>query len=133
MRQIYDPIRHKMVKHTPEEGVRQSVISALTGRCGYPATHLVVEYAFRFNKLSCRADVVVFNRDLQPALLVECKAPGVRLSEETISQVVRYNLVLQVPYILITNGDLFYLCRRSCDGSYEPCGKMPSFEELCQI
>ncbi len=133
MQQIYDPIRRKMVKHTPEEGVRQRVISALTGRYGYPATHLAVEYAFQFNKLQYRADVVVFNRALKPALLVECKAPMVKLSEETVNQVVRYNLVLQVPYILITNGELFYLCRRVPDGNYVPCGKMPSFEELCKI
>ncbi len=133
MQQIYDPIRHKTVKLTPEEGVRQGVISMLMKRCGCPATHLAVEYGFKFNNLQYRADVVVFNRALQPALLVECKAPDVKLSEETVSQVVRYNLVLQVPYILITNGELFYLCRRACGGNYEPCGKMPTFEELCQI
>ena len=133
MDQIFDPIRKKFVKLTPEEQVRQHVIKTLTGCYNYPETHLAVEYAFTYNKLQYRSDIVVFNRALQPAMLVECKAPEVRLSEDVIDQVIRYNRVLQVPWILITNGELFYLCERSCQGNYQPRAKMPTFEQLCSI
>jgi len=133
MDQIYDPIRKKFVKLTPEERVRQHVISMMLRCYGYPETHLAVEYGFKYNKLQYRADVVVFNRALQPAMLVECKAPSVKLTEDVIDQVIRYNYVLSVPYILITNGELFYLCRRDSEGDYLQCTKMPSFDDLCAI
>jgi type I site-specific restriction endonuclease len=133
MDQVFDPIRKKFVKLTPEEGVRQHVIRTLTGCYGYPETHLAVEYGFKYNKRQYRADVVVFNRALKPALLVECKASSVNLTMDVIDQVVRYNYVLDVPWILITNGDLFYLCRRDANGDYLQQSRMPSFDELCQI
>ena len=133
MDQIFDPIRKKFVKLTPEEQVRQHVIKTLTRCWGYPETHLAVEYGFKYNKRQYRADIVVFNRALQPRLLVECKAPEVHLTAEVIDQVVRYNYVLDVPYILITNGELYYLCRREEDGRYLQQGTMPSFDELCEI
>ena len=133
MDQVFDPIRKKFVKLTPEEGVRQHVIRTLTGCYGYPETHLAVEYGFKYNKRQYRADVVVFNRALKPMLLVECKAPSVNLTMDVIDQVVRYNYVLDVPWILITNGELFYLCRRDDSGDYLQQSRMPTFDELCQI
>lgn len=133
MDQVFDPIRKKYVKLTPEEGVRQHVVRMLTGCYSYPETHLAVEYAFKYNKLTYRADVVVFNRALKPVLLVECKAPSVKLTEAVIDQVIRYNYVLDVPYILITNGDLYYLCRRDFEGDYLQCSAMPSFDQLCEL
>ena len=131
--QIFDPIRKKFVKLTPEEEVRQHVIKVLTRCQGYPETHLAVEYGFKYNKRQYRADIVVFNRALLPRLLVECKAPSVKLTPEVIDQVVRYNYVLDVPYILITNGELYYLCRRAEGGAYLQQGTMPTFDELCEI
>lgn len=130
---IFDPVRRKEVRRTPEEEVRQSVISMLQSGCGVPLTHIASEYSFKFNGLQYRADVVVFNRALQPVMLVECKAPKVTLSEDVVMQTVRYNYVLNVPYIFITNGNLFYLCRRDGEGQYQPVRKMPSFEELCSL
>ena len=133
MDQIFDPIRKKFVALTPEEQVRQHVIKVLTRCQGYPETHLAVEYGFKYNKRQYRADLVVFNRALQPRLLVECKAPSVKLTAEVIDQVVRYNYVLDVPYILITNGELYYLCRRDASGGYLQQNRMPTFDELCEI
>ena len=133
MDKVFDPIRKKYVKLTPEEEVRQHVIRMLTGCYGYPETHLAVEYGFKYNKLTYRADIVVFNRALSPVLLVECKAPDVKLTEAVIDQVVRYNKVLDVPYIFITNGELSYLCRRDSEGDYLQCPQLPSFEDLCLL
>ncbi len=133
MDKVFDPIRKKYVKLTPEEEVRQHVIRILTGCYGYPETHLAVEYGFKYNKLTYRADIVVFNRALQPRLLVECKAPSVKLTMNVIDQVIRYNYVLDVPYILITNGELFYLCKRDEAGDYLQQSSIPSFDELCEI
>ena len=133
MNQVFDPIRKKYVKLTPEEGVRQHVIKVLTRCHGYPETHLAVEYGFKYNKRQYRADIVVFNRALQPRLLVECKAPSVQLTPTVIDQVVRYNYVLEVEYILITNGEVYYLCRRGEGGQWLKCSSMPTFDQLCAI
>ncbi len=130
---IFDPVRRKEVRRTPEEEVRQAVISMLLNGCGVPLTHIASEYSFKFNDLQYRADVVVFDRALRPVMLVECKAPQVTLSEEVVMQTIRYNYVLNVPFIFITNGNLFYLCRRDSEGRYQPERKMPSFEELCNL
>ena len=132
MEQIYDPVRKKLVKATPEEKVRQDIIRGLVEHCAVPITHIAVEYAFHYNKLLYRADVVVFDRTLQPCLMVECKAPSVALSEETCLQVARYNYVLDVPYILLTNGLHSYLCHRNGEGEYSVTNRMPSYEEMCQ-
>lgn len=132
MDQIFDPIRKKYVALTPEEQVRQHVIRVLTRCYGYPETHLAVEYAFKYNKLQYRSDIVVFNRNLKPAMLVECKAADVKLTEAVIDQVVRYNRVLDVPWIFITNGEVSYLCHRDTQGDYLQQSSMPSFDKLCQ-
>lgn len=130
---IYDPIRRKEVRRTPEEEVRQGVVSMLQTGCGVPLSHIAVEYSFQFNGRQYRADVVVFDRSLQPQMLVECKAPQVTLTEDVVMQTIRYNYVLCVPYIFITNGNLSYLCRRDGEGRYQQVRKMPSFEELCNL
>ena len=130
---IYDPVRRKEVKRTPEEEVRQMVVKMLQEGCSVPLSHIAVEYSFKFNGLQYRADVVVFDRQLRPRLLVECKAPQVALTEAVVMQAVRYNNVLCVPYIFITNGNLSYLCRRDGQGQYRQEKRMPSFEELCKI
>ena len=133
MSQIFDPIRKKYVERTPEEEVRQAVISNLMGVMEVPETHIAVEQGFKFNGLQYRADIIVYGRDLAPAMLVECKAPSVQLTVDVIDQVVRYNYVLDVEYILITNGELFYLCRRDGNGGWLQCSEMPSFDDLCEI
>ena len=113
---IFDPLRKIDVARTPEEEVRQSVIFWLNAEKGIPLVMMASEYAFHFNSMTYRADIVVFGRDARPLMLVECKAPSVRLDRKVIEQGVRYNRVLNVRYMLFTNGVNMYFCERTGDG-----------------
>ena len=123
---IYDPLRRKWVARTPEEEVRQGVIAWLRDQKGFPEGLMESEYGFDYNRRHYRADILVFNRQLQPHLLVECKAPSVKIDAAVIEQVVRYTRVLAVKYILVTNGESAHLLRRLTEGSgYEYLSDIP--------
>lgn len=102
--QIFDPIRRKYVVATPEENVRQYFIRLLHEDYGYPYDLMANEYSIEMGLLSRRCDTVIFDRQLSPLVIVEYKAPSVDLSQHVVEQVFRYNSVLKVPYIYITNG-----------------------------
>lgn len=123
---LYDPLRRKWVARTPEEEVRQAVIAWLRDVQGFPVGLMESEYGFVYNRRRYRADVLVFDRQLQPYLLVECKAPEVTLGQSVVDQVVRYTRVLPVRYVMVTNGRTTHLLVRSEDGgSYEALTAMP--------
>ena len=129
--EIFDPIRRKMVARTPEEEVRQHLIAWLTSEKKVPQTLMRSEFGFEYNGRRYRADILVFDRALHPLLLVECKAPDVRLDEAVIEQAIRYNRVLQVKFILISNGKTAYLCRwNSARGGYETATTLPTYAEM---
>ena len=129
--EIFDPIRKKMVARTPEEEVRQQLIAWLLNDRKVPQTMMRSEFGFEYNGRRYRADILVFNRDLHPLLLVECKAPEVRLDEAVIDQVLRYNRGLQVKYILISNGKTAYLCKwNASEGRYTLSEKFPTYLEM---
>lgn len=109
--EIFDPVRHKYVMLTPEEWVRQHLIAFLVHIKGYPVSVIGVEKQLLINKLPRRFDLVVFGRSANPFLLVECKAPGVDITEKTFDQAARYNMLLQAEYFIITNGLEHYTCR----------------------
>ena len=126
MSEIYDPLRRKWVARTPEEEVRQSVIAWLRDTKGVPVGLMESEHGFVYNRRRYRADVLVFDRQLQPLLLVECKAPEVKLDAKVIEQVVRYTRVLAVRYVLVTNGTRTILLGRRADGGgYDPLSEIP--------
>jgi len=109
--EIYDPVRHKFVALTPEEWVRQHLISFLVQVKGFPLPVIGVEKQLMLNKMPKRFDLVIFNRNGSPLILAECKAPGVEISEKTFDQAARYNMLLKAEYFLITNGLEHYPCR----------------------
>ncbi|MCR5710385.1 MAG: type I restriction enzyme HsdR N-terminal domain-containing protein [Bacteroidales bacterium] len=125
METIYDPLRRKEVARTPEEEVRQGVIAWLHSSMGVPLVRMASEWGFTYNRRRYRADVVVFDRSLQPRLLVECKAPGVPLDGAVVEQVVRYTRVLKVEYIMVTDGTVTHLLSRRDDGGYSPAASLP--------
>src|ERR1039458_9511000 len=100
---IFDPIRKKWLILTPEEHVRQYMIQYLTGVMRYPASLLAVEKTILVGKLNKRFDIVAYNRDHKPWMLVECKAPEVRVSESTLHQLLSYQSAVQCGYWLLTN------------------------------
>ena len=101
---IYDQIRKKFVQLTPEEWVRQNFLAYLTNAMGYSGSLVSVEMGFRLYKVFYRADIVVFNRQGNPALIVECKAPDIPIKQDHFDQITRYNYELKVRYLIVTNG-----------------------------
>jgi type I site-specific restriction endonuclease len=129
--QVFDPLRKKYVRLTPEEKVRQNVIAWLEQEWEVPLTLMSSEWAFTFNGMQYRADVLVFDRGLQPLMLVECKSPDVPIDQTVVDQVIRYNLSLKVKYILITNGKSSYLCGRNPETEqYEFLDRIPKYEQM---
>ena len=127
---IFDPVRKHYVALTPEEWVRQHLVNYLVQHRGVPAGLMQVEAALRLNGLSHRADVVVFDRQAQPLLVAECKAPTVQLTNEVLQQACRYNIRFCARYILISNG-LQHLCLRidRKTGAAEPIA-VPMYNEM---
>lgn len=101
---VFDPIRRKDVALTPEELLRQLVLLYLLEEKKYPAHRIRSEVGIEVNGLRRRCDVVVFDADLKPWLLVECKSPKVALDQKTFEQAARYNLRLRAPFLSVTNG-----------------------------
>ena len=102
--EIFDPVRRRWVRLTPEEWVRQQTVSMLHSQYGYPLELMQIEAAITVAGLTKRCDIVVYDSDVKPFMIVECKKESVPLSQKAVDQASRYNLVLQVPYLVITNG-----------------------------
>lgn len=114
-RYVWDPLRKSYLKLTPEEFVRRHAINYLISECNVEPQSIAQEYPVPINGTAQRADIVVVGRDLRPVILVECKAPDVKITQETLSQAVRYNSVLDAQYIILTNGVKHY-CFEVIDG-----------------
>jgi hypothetical protein len=105
---IFDQSRRKFVLLTSEEWVRQNCLHFLHLHKNFPLNLLSVEKSFKLNNLVLRYDIVAYSKNAKPVLLVECKAPDVKIAQQTFDQIAVYNLELKVPYLVVTNGiDLF--------------------------
>ena len=128
---IFDAFRKKFVKLTPEEWVRQHFARYLVEEKGYSASLMAVEMNMQYNRLNFRADVVVYNRQAQPVMIIECKAPEVAIRQEHFDQIVRYNMQLRVRYLIVTNGLEHYCCRLDYEqGSYVFLKDIPEYAQL---
>ena len=114
---------------TPEERVRQWFIRQLSDNMGVPAHLMMSEVAFKFGGKPYRADILVYGRDGSPVAIVECKRPDVEITAQVASQALRYDAVLSVRYIFLTNGVSTYVYRRE-GGAFVRCGSIPSYEEM---
>ncbi len=102
--QVFDEFRKKWLQLSPEEFVRQHVLHYLVHTCKYPASSMAIEKALQLNDTIKRFDIVVYSKQLQPFLVIECKAPYIPLEQSVLEQALRYNLVLKAPFVMITNG-----------------------------
>ena len=118
-------IRKKELLCTPEEWVRQHFIHKLIHEDKIPEVLIASEFTLSYNGRSKRADIVVFNRQQQPVLIVECKATRISISEETLFQIAKYNFELKVPYLVMTNGNHHFFCR-----STQATGSLDYLEQL---
>ena len=107
---IFDAIRKKFIILTPEEWVRQHVVNYLLEEKKYPKSLINVEKILLINGLRKRYDIVVFNPDGSIFILIECKAPEVKIGQVTFDQIARYNMTLQAEFLMVTNGLNHYFC-----------------------
>ncbi|RTY88665.1 type I restriction enzyme HsdR N-terminal domain-containing protein [Flavobacterium sp. RSP49] len=107
---IFDAIRKKFIILTSEEWVRQHVIQFLLEEKKYPKSLINVEKVLKVNGLRKRYDVVVFNKDGSIFILIECKAPEVKITQATFDQIARYNMTLKSEFLMVTNGLNHYFC-----------------------
>lgn len=101
---IWDELRRKMVRLTPEEWVRQHVVHYLLDKLGYPAELLMNEVGLQVGGTHKRVDTILYDKQLKPLMLLEYKAPEVPLSQRVLEQALRYNMALRVPYLVLSNG-----------------------------
>lgn len=121
---IFDKTRKKHLVLTPEEGVRRRVLAFLATRTDPKL--IAQEYPVDVNGQSQRADIVVFSPDARPLMVVECKAPEVRISAETLAQAHRYNAVLGAPFVMLTNGADTFIYEVDENGNYLPVSELPN-------
>lgn len=128
---IFDPFRSKYLVLSPEENVRQHFARYLIEELSYPATLMMSEHSLTLNKMNKRCDLIVFDRSGNPLVLVECKAPEVKISQSVFDQVARYNQVFKVSYLMVSNGLKHYCCKIDfISEKIDFLNAMPSYEEL---
>jgi type I site-specific restriction endonuclease len=124
---IFDEIRKQWVVLTPEEWVRQNLLQYLVLVKKYPAALIAVEKEIRLAAITNRFDIVVYDRNTQPWMIVECKEMNISLTQTVLDQALRYNISLNVPYIVITNGSYCYGFSGK-KGQLEELHRLPEFE-----
>ena len=109
--QIFCEWRHKWVRLTPEEWIRQQLLHHLVEQLGYPSSLIAVETAIQVGETKKRCDAVVYDRSMHPVILIECKAETVPLTQRTLDQALVYNRQLNVPYLILHNGPQTIIAR----------------------
>lgn len=128
---IFDVIRKRYVRLTPEEWVRQHLLHYLIDHLAYPRTLVRIEQGVRYNRLQHRADILVYDRAAKPLILVECKASHVPLNHDTWGQIARYNAQFGASMLVVTNG-LQHFCWQLdyVQGDHTLLPSIPSFDAL---
>lgn len=125
-RQIFDDTRKKWVSFTPEEWVRQNFLQYLLQTMKYPASLIAVEKELQLGELKKRFDILVYDRQHTPWLMVECKSMDVSIDDAVVHQVLRYNMAIPVRYLVVTNGNQSWFFERKV-GRLEPIREMPEW------
>ncbi len=107
---IFDSIRNKYVVNTPEEWVRQNTVKYFNEELGFPKSLIALEKQFQLHRRIKRTDIMVHDNSGEAVILVECKRPSIKITQSTFDQAFRYNIILKVPYLVITNGEELYCC-----------------------
>lgn len=123
---IFDEFRKQWLRLTPEEWVRQNFLQYLLQVKKYPASLTAVEKEIRLGELKKRFDILVYDNQHQPWLMVECKGMDVQLNQGVLQQILRYNIVVPVPYLVITNGEYCSAFMKK-NGSLEPLITLPEY------
>lgn len=128
---VYDPLRDKWVRLTPEEWVRQHFTAWLGSEYHYPASLTANEIGIEVNGTRKRCDTVVFRREGTPLIIVEYKAPDIHITQDVFDQIVRYNMSLRAEYLVVSNGLAHYCCRIDyASNSYHFIPRIPDYHEI---
>ena len=128
--QIFCDWRRKWVRLTPEEWVRQQLLHRLVEQLSYPASLIAVEAAIMVGDAKKRCDAVVYDRTMQPLMLIECKAETVPLTQKTLDQAVIYNRRFCVPYLLLHNGPQTIFVTIQPNGTNTHTQGLPRYTDL---
>jgi len=132
--QIFDSLRKKFIRLTPEEWVRQNFVQFLITEKKYSPSLIVVEAGVKVNNNPQRADLVVFDRQGSPVLAAEFKSPDVKISQQTFDQIVRYNMQLKVKFLIVSNGMEHYCCSINyAENSYAFLQEIPYFVDVLPV
>jgi hypothetical protein len=130
-RQIFDFLRRRYVALTPEEWVRQHFVHFLTEQKGYPKGLLANEVEQKIGNKKLRCDTLLYNKDLQPRMIIEYKAPEIAITQRVFNQITVYNFLLHVDYLIVSNGHQHYCCRMDYEkGEYTFLQDIPHYTEL---
>ena len=130
-RQIFDFLRRKYVALTPEEWVRQHFVHYLLEHKGYPKGLLANEVELVVGEKKLRCDTLLYNRALQPQMIVEYKSPDIELTQRVFDQITVYNFLLRVDYLVVSNGRQHYCCRMDYGRqSYTFLREIPEYADL---
>lgn len=128
---IFDPIRKKYVRLTPEEWVRQHFAMYLVNEGNYPPGLIIIEASFGLYRTKKRIDILVHDRAGKPVMIVECKEPDTPLDEKVFEQIATYNMEFRVPYLVVTNGIRNLACRMDFGNmKFEFLEVIPQYGEL---
>ena len=126
--EVFDIIRKKWIVLTPEEWVRQNWIHFLCTEKKYPSSLIAVEKETHLGELKKRGDLVVYNRQSLPWMIIECKEMEVALSQKTLDQILRYHISLPAEYLIITNGT-YSIGYKKEKGQFFEIDLFPDFED----
>lgn len=128
---VFDPVRHKYVALTPEEWVRQHFVNFLIAKKGYPASLLGNEISLSLNGTAKRCDTILFSHTASPQMIIEYKAPHIKITQNVFSQISRYNMALHVDYLVVSNGLAHYCCRMDYEHrTYAFLPDIPAYKDL---
>ena len=128
---IYDILRRKYVALTPEEWVRQHFVHYLIEHLGYPSGLMANEKQLQIGDKHLRCDTLLYNRGLQPQMIIEYKAPSVALTQRVFDQILTYNLLLHVDYLVVSNGLQHICCKTDYNNQkYLQFNTIPEYEKL---
>lgn len=129
--EIRDPLRRRWLVLTPEEWVRQTFTIYLADTLGVPATMTANEVGIHLNGTLKRCDTVIYDRRLKPLAIVEYKAPHVAITRQVFEQILRYNIVLGVKYVIVSNGMRTLCASVSPEGKCSLLGSIPDYDTMC--
>lgn len=126
--EVFDLLRKKYVALTPEEWVRQNFVNYLISEKNYPVSLMVNETNITLNNLNRRCDTVVYNNKLEPKVIIEYKKPDIVITQKVFDQIAKYNLVLKVGYLIVSNGITHYCCKMNYDDmSFKYLSEIPDY------